>query len=65
MDATTNAMVPPRRIESEMNQHQRNLVDLCLEEGQYESAIDVLGQLRSPHLKPSAYVPAASRDRSG
>ncbi|KAJ7497542.1 hypothetical protein FB451DRAFT_236576 [Mycena latifolia] len=43
-----------QRVESEMSQHQRNLVDLCLEEGQYESAIDVLGQLRSPNLKPSA-----------
>ncbi|KAJ6587156.1 hypothetical protein DFH09DRAFT_247715 [Mycena vulgaris] len=43
-----------QRVESEMSQHQRNLVDLCLEEGQYESAIDVLGQLRSPHHKPSA-----------
>ncbi|KAF8210479.1 hypothetical protein K438DRAFT_159063 [Mycena galopus ATCC 62051] len=42
------------RVESEMSQHQRNLVDLCLEEGQYEQAIEVLGQLRSPQLKPSA-----------
>ncbi|KAJ7163587.1 hypothetical protein C8R43DRAFT_990176 [Mycena crocata] len=43
-----------QRVESEMSRHQRNLVDLCLEEGQYESAIDVLGQLRSPNHKPSA-----------
>ncbi|KAJ7268801.1 hypothetical protein B0H12DRAFT_1229683 [Mycena haematopus] len=50
MDATE----APQRVESEMSQHQRNLVDLCLEEGQYEQAIELLGQLRSPHLKPSA-----------
>ncbi|KAF7361732.1 hypothetical protein MVEN_00517100 [Mycena venus] len=53
MDATL-PMNAPQRVESEMSQHQRGLVDLCLEEGQYEQAIDVLSQLRSPHLKPSA-----------
>ncbi|KAJ7902022.1 hypothetical protein B0H14DRAFT_2669540 [Mycena olivaceomarginata] len=53
MNATQPVDDPPR-VESEMSQHQRNLVDLCLEEGQYEQAIDVLGQLRAPHLKPSA-----------
>ncbi|KAJ7079105.1 hypothetical protein B0H15DRAFT_788279 [Mycena belliarum] len=41
-------------VESEMSQHQRNLVDLCLEEGQYEAAIDILAQLRSPNHKPSS-----------
>ncbi|KAJ6499116.1 hypothetical protein C8R45DRAFT_981165 [Mycena sanguinolenta] len=50
MDATQTA----QRVESEMSQHQRNLVDLCLEEGQYDQAIELLGQLRAPHLKPSA-----------
>ncbi|KAJ7188049.1 hypothetical protein C8R46DRAFT_1205256 [Mycena filopes] len=50
----TDATHPPAPVESEMNQHQRNLVDLCLEEGQYEAAIDVLAQLQSPHHKPSA-----------
>lgn len=39
--------------EMEMNQHQRSIVDVCLEEGQYEDAIDVLAQLRSPNHKPS------------
>ncbi|KAJ7045708.1 hypothetical protein C8F04DRAFT_1025631 [Mycena alexandri] len=52
--SATDAMDSPARVELEMNQHQRNLVDLCLEEGQYEAAIDILGQLQSPHLKPSA-----------
>ncbi|KAJ7200720.1 hypothetical protein C8J57DRAFT_1413285 [Mycena rebaudengoi] len=33
----------------------RELVDVCLEEGQYESAIEVLSQLRSPAYRPSAY----------
>ncbi|KAJ6594151.1 hypothetical protein B0H19DRAFT_918584 [Mycena capillaripes] len=47
-------MDSPGRVESEMSQHQRNLVDLCLEEGQYEAAIDILAQLRSPQHKPSA-----------
>ncbi|KAJ7683238.1 hypothetical protein B0H17DRAFT_1074483 [Mycena rosella] len=49
-----NAKSPTQRVESEISKHQRNLVDLCLEEGQYESAIDVLAQLRSPNHKPSA-----------
>ncbi|KAJ7217792.1 hypothetical protein GGX14DRAFT_597979 [Mycena pura] len=49
-----DAADPPQRFESEMSQHQRNLVDLCLEEGQYEAAIEALAQLRSPHHKPSA-----------
>ncbi|KAJ6500075.1 hypothetical protein C8R47DRAFT_1110343 [Mycena vitilis] len=52
MNATTDAMDLP--VESEMPQHQRNLVDPCLEEGQYEAAIEILSQLRSPHHKPSA-----------
>ncbi|KAJ7496019.1 hypothetical protein B0H11DRAFT_2001528 [Mycena galericulata] len=47
-------MDPSGRVETEMSRHQRNLVDVCLEEGQYESAIGILGQLRSPYHKPSA-----------
>ncbi|KAJ6625908.1 hypothetical protein B0H10DRAFT_2001330 [Mycena sp. CBHHK59/15] len=47
-------MDTPKRVESEMSKYQRELVDVCLEEGQYESAIDLLGQLRSPSHKPSA-----------
>ncbi|KAK7005679.1 hypothetical protein R3P38DRAFT_2647270 [Favolaschia claudopus] len=49
-----DATPPSPQLESEMSRHQRNLVDLCLEEGQYEQAIDVLNQLRAPNLKPSA-----------
>ncbi|KAJ7282997.1 hypothetical protein C8J57DRAFT_1297234 [Mycena rebaudengoi] len=44
-----------KHVESEMSRHQRELVDVCLEEGQYESAIEVLSQLRSPAYRPSAY----------
>ncbi|KAJ7647099.1 hypothetical protein FB45DRAFT_892352 [Roridomyces roridus] len=40
--------------ESDMPRHQRNLVDLCFEESHYQSAIDVLAQLRSPHHRPAA-----------
>lgn len=40
-------------IEHEMSAHQRGLVDTCLEEGQFESAIALLEQLRSPSYKPT------------
>ena len=40
-------------VEREMGTHQRGLVDDCLEEGQFESAIDLLKQLRSSNYKPS------------
>ncbi|KAG6900499.1 hypothetical protein C0993_009809 [Termitomyces sp. T159_Od127] len=40
-------------IEFEMSAHQRGLVDTCLEEGQFESAIALLEQLRSPTYKPT------------
>lgn len=43
-------------VEREMTFHQRGLVDTCLEEGQFESAIDLMDQLRSPHYKPPMYV---------
>ncbi|KAF9010495.1 hypothetical protein BDQ17DRAFT_1346323 [Cyathus striatus] len=39
--------------ELEMGYHQRALVDSCFEEGQYEAAISVLEQLRSPIYRPS------------
>ncbi|OBZ68031.1 hypothetical protein A0H81_11711 [Grifola frondosa] len=38
--------------EREMTIHQRNLVDTCFEEGQYESGISVLDQLRAQKYKP-------------
>ena len=44
-------------IEREMSAHQRGLVDTCLEEGQFESAIALMEQLRSPNYKPPMYVP--------
>ncbi|KAG6850937.1 hypothetical protein H0H93_005806 [Arthromyces matolae] len=36
-----------------MSTHQRGLVDTCFEEGQFESAIALLEQLRSPRYKPA------------
>ena len=55
-----DSMVPKRigepntdGLEWEMSRHQHGLVDTCLEEGQYESAIVVLEQLRSSNHKPS------------
>ncbi|KAI0743562.1 hypothetical protein C8Q80DRAFT_1181954 [Daedaleopsis nitida] len=38
--------------ERELTIHQRNLVDTCFEEGQYEAAILVLDEIRSRNLKP-------------
>ncbi|KAI6046030.1 hypothetical protein EDC04DRAFT_2631644 [Pisolithus marmoratus] len=38
--------------EREMTRHQRNLVDTCFEEGQYESGIAALELLRSTAFKP-------------
>ncbi|KAI0930290.1 hypothetical protein AcV5_007047 [Taiwanofungus camphoratus] len=40
--------------ERDMTIHQRGLVDTCFEEGQYESGIAVLDQLRSPKYRPFA-----------
>ncbi|KAG6845305.1 hypothetical protein H0H87_011155 [Tephrocybe sp. NHM501043] len=40
-------------VEYEMSTHQRGLIDTCLEEGQFESAITLLEQLRSPSRKPT------------
>lgn len=42
-------------VELEMGPFQCNLVDSCFEEGQYEAAISMLEQLRSPNYKPSMY----------
>lgn len=38
--------------EREMGTHQRGLIDTCLEEGQFDSAIALLNQLRSSIYKP-------------
>ena len=42
--------------EREMSIYQRGLVDTCFEEGQYESGIAVLDQLRSASFKPPPQV---------
>ncbi|KAF9469890.1 hypothetical protein BDZ94DRAFT_1316995 [Collybia nuda] len=46
--------VSDRVIEREMGTHQRGLIDTCLEEGQFDSAIALLDQLRSSIYKPHA-----------
>lgn len=40
----------------EMGRFQRQIVDSSLEEGQFQSGIDALDQLRSPDHKPSVYA---------
>ena len=40
----------------EMGRFQRQIVDNSLEEGQFQSGIDALDQLRSPDHKPSVYA---------
>lgn len=54
--ASPSGHVNSNHIEREMNRHQRSLVDDCFEESQYEAAIAVLEQLRSPYHKPCPYV---------
>ena len=39
-------------VEREMTNYQRNLVDTCFEEGNYDSAISILDKLRHPSTKP-------------
>lgn len=39
-------------VERDMSAHQRGIVDTCLEESQFESAIAVMEQLRSSNYKP-------------
>lgn len=41
-------------IERELTANQRNLVDTCFEEGNYEAAISALDKLRHPTCKPYA-----------
>ncbi|KII92900.1 hypothetical protein PLICRDRAFT_37703 [Plicaturopsis crispa FD-325 SS-3] len=45
--------IKEERQEKEMNKYQRGLVDTCFEEGQYESGIAILDQLRSSKYTPS------------
>lgn len=40
----------------EMGRFQRQIVDNSFEEGQFQSGIDALDQLRSPDHKPSVYA---------
>ena len=42
----------PLILERDLTVHQRNLVDTCFEEGQYDAAISVLEELLSPKIKP-------------
>ncbi|KAG5647233.1 hypothetical protein DXG03_000768 [Asterophora parasitica] len=39
-------------IEEELTNHQQGLVDTCFEEGHFEAAIALMGQLRSSSAKP-------------
>ena len=45
----------------EMGRFQRQIVDNSLEEGQFQSGIDMLDQLRSPDHKPSVYATVSYR----
>lgn len=58
-EATVSTVLPAQpqhnggvAIEREMGTHQRGLIDTCLEEGQFDSAIALLDQLRSSIYKP-------------
>jgi pentatricopeptide repeat protein len=51
-----NGGVPSFPVEHEMGTHQRGLIDTCLEEGQFDSAIALLDQLRSSICKPHVCV---------
>ncbi|EIW83141.1 hypothetical protein CONPUDRAFT_164139 [Coniophora puteana RWD-64-598 SS2] len=50
----TNGVIPGTSggEEKEMTRHQRGLVDTCFEEGQYESGIAMMEQLRTSRYKP-------------
>lgn len=39
-------------VERELTNYQRNLVDTCFEEGNFDSAIALLDELRHPGVKP-------------
>jgi hypothetical protein len=54
----------PNPQEREMTRNQRGLVETCFEEGQYESGIAVLEQLRSEKFKPPVSVHFGSFFRS-
>ena len=49
-------IMAPSSEEREMTTHQRSLVNNCFEEGQYESGMAVLDQLRSSSFIPPPYV---------
>ncbi|KAF5385121.1 hypothetical protein D9615_000897 [Tricholomella constricta] len=40
-------------VERELSNHQRGIVDTCFEEGQFESAIALMEQLRTSNAKPA------------
>lgn len=52
-----NPPLQPQNVSvPEMGRFQRQIVDNSLEEGQFQSGIDALDQLRSPDHKPSVYA---------
>ena len=52
-----NPPLPQQNVSvPEMGRFQRQIVDNSLEEGQFQSGIDALDQLRSPDHKPSVYA---------
>ena len=51
-----NPLQPQNVSVPEMGRFQRQVVDNSLEEGQFQSGIDALDQLRSPDHKPSVYA---------
>lgn len=49
-----SAKSPPTTMateQRELNYYQRNLIDTCFEEGQFDSALDLLEQMRSPNTR--------------
>ncbi|KAH9892596.1 hypothetical protein C8Q73DRAFT_698780 [Cubamyces lactineus] len=49
---TTQSDAAKPGAERDLTIHQRNLVDTCFEENQYEAAISVLDEIRSSKSKP-------------
>lgn len=45
---------------ADLGRHLRTLVEACFEEGQYESGLGLLEQLREQKIKPYPYVPPSS-----
>lgn len=50
--AIQHADLSAQTVERELTNYQRNLVDTCFEEGNFESAIALLDELRHPGIRP-------------